>query len=78
MHTAKHKGPVVGRRISANPRLNFNLCFFIPLFKSLFGIIFCVLFRASNSHTLDERNLTEFSFKAFRSEIRSQTNRGLS
>ena len=46
MHTAKHKGPVVGRPISINPRLNFNLCFFIPSFKSLFGIIFCVLRKA--------------------------------
>ena len=69
MHTAKHKGPVVGRPISANPRLNFNLCFFIPLLKSLFGIIFCVLLKASNSHILDERNLSEFSCKGFRSEI---------
>ena len=78
MHTAKHKGPVVGRPISANPRFNFNLCFFIPLFKSLFGIIFCVLLKASNIHILDERNLSEFSSKAFRSEIRFHTNHGLS
>ena len=46
-------GPVVQRPISANPGLNFNLGFFIPLLKSLFGIIFSVLFKASNSHTLD-------------------------
>ena len=30
---------VVRRPISAKPRLNFNLGFFIPLFKCLFGII---------------------------------------
>ena len=46
-------GPVVRRPISANPGLNFNLGFFIPLLKSLFGIIFSVLFKVSNSHTLD-------------------------
>ena len=43
-------GPVVR---SANPGLNFNLGFLIPLLKSLFGIIFSVLFEVSNSHTLD-------------------------
>ena len=42
-------GPAVRRSISSSSRLNFNLGFFIPLFKSLFGIIFCVLWRASNS-----------------------------
>ena len=42
-------GPAVRRPISSSSRLNFNLGFFIPLFKSLFGIIFCVLWRASNS-----------------------------
>ena len=62
-------GPVVRRPISANPRLNWNLGFFIPLFKILFGIIFCVPFRASNSHILDKNYSTEFSSKAFRSEI---------
>ena len=46
-------GPVVQRPISANPGLNFNLGFLIPLLKSLFGIIFSVLFEVSNSHTLD-------------------------
>ena len=47
------QGPVVRRPISANPGLNFNLGFFIPLLKGLFGIIFSVLFKASNIHTLD-------------------------
>ena len=46
-------GPVVRRPISTNPGLNFNLGFLIPLLKSLFGIIFSVLFKVSNSHTLD-------------------------
>ena len=49
----KQQGPVVRRPISANPGLNFNLGFLIPLLKSLFGIIFSVLFKVSNSHTLD-------------------------
>ena len=60
--------PAVRRLISADPRLNFNLDFFIPLFKCLFGIVSGVLFRASNNHILDKKNLTEFSFKAIRSE----------
>ena len=47
------QGPVVRRPISANPGVNFNLGFLIPLLKSLFGIIFSVLFEVSNSHTLD-------------------------
>ena len=46
-------GPVVQRPISANPGLNFNRGFLIPLLKSLFGIIFSVLFEVSNSPTLD-------------------------
>ena len=62
-------GQVVRGPISANPRSNCNLGFFIPLFKSLLGIIFCVLFRASNSHILDKNNSTEFSLRAFKSEI---------
>ena len=71
-------GPVVQRLISANPRLNFNLDFFIHLFKCLFGIVSRVLYRASNNHILDKKNSTEFSFKAIRSEIRIHTNPGLS
>ena len=71
-------GPVVRRPISANPGLNFNLRFFIPLLKSLFGKIFSVLFKASSSHTLNKKNSTEFSCKAFRSEIGFHTNPGLS
>ena len=54
-------GPV-RRPISANPRLNFDLGFFIPLFKCHFKMISCVLIRASNSHILDKNNSTEFSF----------------
>ena len=72
------QGPVVRRPISANPGLNFNLHFFIPLLKSLFGKIFSVLFKASSSHTLNKKNSTEFSCKAFRSEIGFHTNPGLS
>ena len=73
-----NQGPVVRRPISANPGLNFNLRFFIPSLKSLFGKIFSVLFKASSSHTLNKKNSTEFSCKAFRSEIGFHTNPGLS
>ena len=72
------EGPVVRRLISANPRLNFNLNFFIPLFKCLFRIVSGVLYRASNNHIRDKKNPTEFSLKAIRSEIRFHTNPGLS
>ena len=48
VHTGLSCCPVVQRPISANPWLNCNLDFFIPLFKSIFGIIFCVLLTASN------------------------------
>ena len=67
-------GPVVRRPISANPGLNFSLGLFIPLLKILFGVVFNVIFKASNRHILDKKNLTEFSFKAFRSEIRFHSN----
>ena len=67
-------GSVVRRLISANPRLNFNLDFFIPLFKCLVGIVFRVLYRASNNHIIDKKNSTEFSSKTVRSEIRFHTN----
>ena len=59
----KARAPVVRRPISANPKLNFNLGLFIPLFKSLFGIVSCLLFIASYNHILDKKNSTEFSFK---------------
>ena len=68
----------VRRPISAKPRLNFNLGFFIPLFKCIFGIMPCVLFRASKSHVIDKKNSAEFYFKAIRSEIRFHTSPGLS
>ena len=55
--------PAVWEMISADPRLNFNLDLFFH-----FGIVLGVLFRTSNNHILDKKNLTEFSFKAIRSE----------
>ena len=51
------RGQVDRRPISINPKLNCNLGFFILLFKTPFGLIFCVLFRASNSHILDKKKL---------------------
>ena len=56
-------GSVVRRPISATPRLNFNLGFFIPSLKCLFRIIFCVLIGASNSHILDKRIRLNFVLK---------------
>ena len=58
-------GPVVQELISTNPRLNCNLYFFFPLFKSIFGKIFCVLFKASNSHILDKKKFDWIFFKNF-------------
>ena len=50
------EGQVDRRPISTNPRLNCNLGFFILLFKTPFGFkIFCVRFRASNSHILNKK-----------------------
>ena len=53
--------------------LDFNPGFFIPLFKSLFGVIFCILFKSPNNYILDKNNPTEFSFEAIKSEIRFHT-----
>ena len=50
------QGKVDRRPISTNPRLNCSLGFFILLFETPFGFkIFCVLYRASNSHILDKK-----------------------
>ena len=46
-------GPVVRRPIGANPGLNFHLGF-----KSIFRIIFSILFRASNHQIVDKKNKT--------------------
>ena len=71
-------GSVVRRLISANPRLNFNLDFLYSFIQMLVGIVFRVLYRASNNHIIDKKNSTEFSFKTVRSEIRFHANPGLS
>ena len=75
---ASDQGPVVLRLISANPRLNYNPGFFIPMFKSLFGIFSSVFYGASNHRLIDKKNYAEFSFKTFRCEIRFDINPGLS
>ena len=56
------QGPVVRRPISVNPRLNFNLSFFLFCSKAFSRIIFCILFRASNHQIVYEKNKTEFPF----------------
>ena len=75
---ASDQGPVVLRLISANPRLNYNPGFFIPMFKSLFGIFSSVFYGASNHRLIDKKNYAEFSLKTFRCEIRFDINPGLS
>ena len=64
--------------ISDNPRLNFNPGGYIFLFKSCFGIIFFIVLRAANYQIVDKKNETEFSFKAFRSEMKFCSNPRLS
>ena len=46
-------GQVVPRLTSADPGLNFNPGFFMPLFKGLLGIIFSILFRVSNHQIVE-------------------------
>ena len=54
-------GPVVWRLVGANPRLNFNVGFFILLRRSLFGIIFSIpFFIASHNQILHKRKYTKF------------------
>ena len=72
---SKVQGPVVRGPISTSSRLNLGLL--IPLFKSHFGIVFCVLFRASNSHIPDKKKFDWIFLKAFRSEIIFHTKPGL-
>ena len=65
-------GPLVQRTTSPNTRLNFNPGFFIPFCKSSFGIIYFTPLRASTSNhqIVNKKSYTEFSFNAFRTEIR--------
>ena len=44
-------------QISANLKLNVNLRFFVPLFKSTIGIIFSILFKALNYQIANKINL---------------------
>ena len=57
------QGPVVRRRISADPRLNFNLGLFFFCSKAFSRIIFSILFRASNHQIVGKKNKTDFLFK---------------
>jgi len=57
------QGPVVRRPISANRGLNFNLGFFFFCSKVFSGIIFSILFRASNHQIVGKKNKTDFLFK---------------
>lgn len=58
----KDPGLFVWRPISTNPWLNFILGFFIPLFKSLYRIIFSVPFRESN-YIVDKKIALSFLLK---------------
>ena len=69
------QGPVVRRPISANPGLNFSPDFFLSLLKSLSrDKISVFLFRTSNNQIANKKIWTEFSFIAFRREIKFHTN----
>ena len=58
------QGPVFWRTISANPRLkNSNTSFFIPLFKSLFGVMNSNLSRASIIKLSTKKFLPSFLLK---------------
>ena len=73
------QGPVVRRPISANPGLKFSPNFFISLLKSLFREKFPYSFsRTSNNQIVSKKIWTEFSFIAFRREIKFHTNPVLS
>ena len=69
---------VVQRPISANPGLNFNPDFYISLFKSRFGIILPIIFRAFNYQIVLKKKQTELVLQAFRSEIKFHPNPRLS
>ena len=69
------QGPVVRRPISANPGLKFSPNFFISLLKSPFREKFPYSFsRTSNNQIVSKKIWTEFSFIAFRREIKFHTN----
>ena len=68
-------GQVALRPTGANMELNFNPGFYISLFQIIFQIAFS---RPSNTQILGKISLPEFSFKAFRSEIKFHTNPRLS
>ena len=65
-------GQDVQRPIGVKPRLNFNSCSYIPLFKSP------IRFGASNHQIAGKNVYSEFPFKTFRSEIRFHTNPDIS
>ena len=48
------RGPVVRKLISTNPELNFDPGFSISQFKSLFGMIFSILFGTSHQQIVDK------------------------
>ena len=60
---AKYQGPVVRKRTSAYPGLNFNPGFYISLFKSRYGIIFPISFSAFNHSIVPTKmGLTQIFF----------------
>ena len=74
LHSVPWLELVVRRLVSANPRLNFHVGFFIPLWRSLFGIIFSIpFFIASHNQILHKRKYTKFLVYT----LRFHTNPGL-
>ena len=68
---AKYQGPVVRRRIGANPGLNFNPGFYISLFKSRFGIIFPIPFSVFNHLIVQNKNGIHSNFLLNLSDLKS-------
>ena len=71
-------GLVARRSVSANPGLNFNPGFFFFCSQALSRIIFSILFRTSTHQIVGKKNTTEFAFKAFISELKFRSSRGIS
>ena len=70
-------GPGCSKPSRANLVFNCNLVSSFLLFKSLFRIIFSILFRTSNHQIVDKNDQNECSFKAFRSETPALNNAAL-
>ena len=69
--------PVVQRPISASLGLNVNAGLYISFFQNLLEKFSLFFFRTSNDQIASKKIWTEFSFKAFKPEIKFHANPGL-